>query len=104
MQRSGLRDNDSSFAGRLGNSIRCEAFDQNTGKLGLITSQEIVKRIPCMLMCIGCDTIDKDDKLTSYPELCHGERICCVEEFLLFCRSDRRQKRERICFIPTLPL
>jgi hypothetical protein len=34
-----------------------------------------------MLMCIGRDTIDKDDKLTSYPELCHGERICCVEEF-----------------------
>jgi hypothetical protein len=54
-----------------------------------------------MLMCIGRDTIDEDDKLTSYPGLCHGERICCVEEFSLFCRSDRRQKRERIRFIPT---
>ena len=54
-----------------------------------------------MLMCIGRDTIDNDDKLTSYPELCHGERICRVEEFSLFCRSDRRQKRERIRFIPT---
>jgi len=26
-------------------------------------SQDIVKRIPCMLMCIGRDTIDEDDKL-----------------------------------------
>ena len=47
---------------------------------------------------------DNDNKLTSYPELCHGERICRVEVFSLFCRSDRRQKRERIRFIPTLPL
>ena len=55
-----------------------------------------------MLRSIRLDTVVVDnDKLTSYPELYHVERICCFRRASLLVGLTVCQERERIRFTPT---